>query len=162
MAPNVQYLQGDTALSEDATRALIRVNLSHTRFDFVRISDLQTSAGRQSRRGKAEFRVFASGEPEFIVSASRCRHASHDLVVGFPGDRARRLEGEPDQSDLDPSGNLGLSLPGGLPKTDDSHLGFNDGIDIPRHNAKQFPALRRAGMRSRRSAGIVSDLQERN
>ena len=27
MAPNVQYLQGDTALSEDATRALIKANL---------------------------------------------------------------------------------------------------------------------------------------
>ncbi len=61
MAPNVQYLQGDTALSEDATRALIRTNLSHIHFDFVRISDLQTSAGQQSRRGKAEFRVFTRG-----------------------------------------------------------------------------------------------------
>ena len=28
MAPNVQYLQGDTALSEDMTRALIRENLT--------------------------------------------------------------------------------------------------------------------------------------
>src|SRR5271170_5979343 len=62
MAPNVQYLQGETALSEDATRALIRANLSLAQFEFVRISDLQTSAGQQSRRGKAEFRVFTRGQ----------------------------------------------------------------------------------------------------
>ncbi len=68
MAPNVQYLQGDTALSEDATRALIKANLSHAQFEFVRISDLQTSAGQQSRRGKAEFRVFTRGH---LNSSSR-------------------------------------------------------------------------------------------
>jgi hypothetical protein len=61
LAPNVQYLQGDVALSEDATRALVGANLSRARFEFVRIADLQVSAGQQSRRGKAEFRVFARG-----------------------------------------------------------------------------------------------------
>ena len=61
MAPNVQYLQADTALSEDATRAMIRANLSHAAFEFVRIADLQTSVGKQSRRGQAEFRVFTRG-----------------------------------------------------------------------------------------------------
>jgi hypothetical protein len=61
LAPNVQYLQGDLALSEDRTRALVEVNVSHASFDFVRISDLQVSAGQQSRRGKAEFRVFTRG-----------------------------------------------------------------------------------------------------
>ena len=61
MAPNVQYLQADTALSEDATRAMIRANLSHAEFEFVRITDLQTSVGKQSRRGQAEFRVFTRG-----------------------------------------------------------------------------------------------------
>ena len=69
MAPNVQYLQGDTALSEDATRALIKANLSHAQFEFVRISDLQTSAGQQSRRGKAEFRVFTRGHLNSSVGA---------------------------------------------------------------------------------------------
>jgi hypothetical protein len=61
MAPNVQYLQADTALSEDATRAMIKANLSHAEFEFVRITDLQTSVGQQSRRGQAEFRVFTRG-----------------------------------------------------------------------------------------------------
>lgn len=61
LAPNVQYLQGDIALSEDDTRARVEANLSRARLDFVRISDLQISAGQQSRRGKAEFRAFARG-----------------------------------------------------------------------------------------------------
>lgn len=61
LAPNVQYLQGDIALSEDATRALVEANLSRARLEFVRISDLQISAGQQSRRGKAEFRAFTRG-----------------------------------------------------------------------------------------------------
>lgn len=61
MAPNVQYLHGDVALSEEVTRNLIRANLSHAQFDFIRISDLQISVGHQSRRGKAEFRAFARG-----------------------------------------------------------------------------------------------------
>lgn len=61
MAPNVQYLQADTALSEDATRGMIKANLGHAQFEFVRITDLQTSVGEQARRGLAEFRVFARG-----------------------------------------------------------------------------------------------------
>ena len=36
MAPNVQYLQADTVLSEDATRAMIKATLSHAEFEFVR------------------------------------------------------------------------------------------------------------------------------
>jgi hypothetical protein len=61
MTPNVQYLRADTALSEDATRAMIKNTLSHAEFEFVRISDLQISVGQQSRRGQAEFRVFTRG-----------------------------------------------------------------------------------------------------
>ena len=61
LAPKAMYLQGDTALSPDATRALIRNNVSRVRLEFARISELQTSVGQQSRRGKAEFRVFTRG-----------------------------------------------------------------------------------------------------
>ena len=70
LAPNVQYLQGDTALSEEATRALIRANLSRFHFDFVRISDLHASAMQQARRGTAEFRVFARGSPSSSPEAA--------------------------------------------------------------------------------------------
>ena len=61
MAPNVQYLHSETALSEALTRDLIRTNVSRVRFDFVRVSNLQTSVAQQARRGKAEFRVFTRG-----------------------------------------------------------------------------------------------------
>ena len=67
MAPNVQYLQGDTALSAEETRAMIRANLSRVQFDFVRISELQTSAGHQSRRGTGRISGFHQGTAAFIV-----------------------------------------------------------------------------------------------
>ena len=61
LTPDVEYVQDGTSLTGDATRELIRANLANTSFDFVHIQDLQTSAGRQTRRGKAEFRVYAKG-----------------------------------------------------------------------------------------------------
>ena len=61
MAPNVQYLQADSSLSEDETRAMIKTTLSRAEFEFIRISDLEISVGQQSRRGQAEFRVFTRG-----------------------------------------------------------------------------------------------------
>ena len=81
LAPNVQYLQGDTALSEDDTRALVEANLSRARFDFVRIGDLQISAGQQSRRGKAEFRVFTRGS--LTASAPEGGAAVSTWSLGF-------------------------------------------------------------------------------
>jgi hypothetical protein len=61
LAPDVVYSQGGGALPPEATRSLIRINLSHSHFDFIQISELETSFGAQGRRGKAEFRVFAKG-----------------------------------------------------------------------------------------------------
>src|SRR5436309_7364554 len=61
LTPDVQYVQHGTSLPGEATRELIRTNLSHATFDFVYIRELQTSAGRQTRRGKAEFRIYAKG-----------------------------------------------------------------------------------------------------
>ena len=134
MAPNVQYLQGDTALSEDATRALIRANLSHAQFDFVRISDLQTSAGQQSRRGKAEFRVFTRGRLTSSASADSGT-AVTTWSLGFQ-------ETEPGVWKVNrispvsiPQGIL--ALPTGLPPTDESHLGLSGGIGIFRSNARE-------------------------
>ena len=134
MAPNVQYLQGDTALSEDATRALIEANLSHARFEFVRISDLQTSAGQQSRRGKAEFRVFTRGQLSSSSGLTNIGTAVTTWSLGFqetgPGVwKVNRI------SPISiPPGSL--ALPTGLPPTDDSHLGFNGGIGFPRSSEK--------------------------
>jgi hypothetical protein len=162
LAPNVQYLQGDTALSEDATRALVRVNLSRFRFEFVRISDLHTSAMRQARRGTAEFRVFTRGSLSdssgTVDSGTRITAWSLGFQETAPGLwKVNRI------SPISiPRGILAFPYPGGMPKTDDSHLGFNDGIDIPRPGGKQLPGARRPSIRSRRAAGIVSDQQERN
>jgi len=126
MAPTVQYLQGETALTEDATRALIRTNLSHTQFDFVRISDLQTSAGQQSRRGKAEFRVFTRGR---LADSAGHLDGLTTWSLGFQ-------ETEPGVWKVNrispitmPQGIL--ALPGGKPPTDGSQIGHNDGIGFP-------------------------------
>lgn len=61
LAPDVQYLRGQTALDAEATRDLIQANLERARFDLVRVSGLRVSAAEQSRRGKAEFHVFSKG-----------------------------------------------------------------------------------------------------
>jgi hypothetical protein len=155
MAPSVQYLQGDTALSEDATRALIRSNLSHTRFEFVRITDLQTSAGRQSRRGRAEFRVLSRGHFDRLGGAVAGMTDFGTQVttwsLGFQ-------ETEPGIWKVNrispvsmPQGVL--ALPGGLPPSDDSHLGLTDGIGLPRTPGNMGRGSRRAVYRQNRPLG---------
>ena len=61
MTPDVQYVQEGQTLSGPATRSLIRNSLANSTFETVRVYGLQTSVGRQSRRGKAEFKVFTQG-----------------------------------------------------------------------------------------------------
>ncbi len=83
MAPNVQYLQADTALSEDETRAMIKDTLSQAEFEFVRISDLQISVGQQSRRGQAEFRVFTRGRLHSSLGMAELGTAVTTWSLGF-------------------------------------------------------------------------------
>ena len=59
--PDVQYVQSGESLPTAATRALVQASLAQSRFDVVRIRGLQTSAGKQTRRGKAEFKAFVRG-----------------------------------------------------------------------------------------------------
>ena len=54
-----------------------------------------------------------------------------------------------------------LTYPGGLPASDESHLGYNDGIRNPGLPPTRFRSLRR-DMRSRRSAGTGSNERHRN
>jgi hypothetical protein len=61
MAPDVQYVRGETSLDGEATRSFIRANLERARFDIVRVSGLETSAAEQSRRGTAKFHVLSKG-----------------------------------------------------------------------------------------------------
>jgi hypothetical protein len=83
MTPTVQYLQGDIALSEEATRELIRVNLRHAQFDFVRLSDLRISVGYESRRAKAEFRAFTRGSFRTPVTSVQTGTAISTWSLGF-------------------------------------------------------------------------------
>ena len=150
MAPNVQYLQGDTALSEDATRALIRANLSHARFEFVRISDLQTSAGAAIAAGESRISGLHAGAPELVAGDDRYGGTSVTTwSLGFQ-------ETEPGVWKVNRISPVSiprgiLALPGGLPPTDGSHLGFNDGIGLPRPKGR-VPDSRRPGLRPRGSA----------
>jgi ketosteroid isomerase-like protein len=154
MAPNVQYLEGDTALREDTTRALIRANLKHAHFDFVRISDLQVSAGRQSRRGKAEFRAFTRGHLDSSPGTGNAHTSVTTWSLGFqetsPGDwKVNRI------SPVSiPHGTL--ALPGGLAPTDGSHLGYNDGISTPRGTGGSLDG-RRFNFRPRGSGRMPSN-----
>jgi len=61
LTPNVHYVSGGGAKEGEAVRDYIRGILKQALFDFLRISHLKASAGGQSRRGKAEFRVIAGG-----------------------------------------------------------------------------------------------------
>jgi hypothetical protein len=120
MAPTVQYLQGDVALSEDATRDLVRANIDNARLDFVRISDLQISVGHQSRRGKAEFRVFARGSLQAPFTANGSTAVS-TWSLGF-------VETEPGVWKVNRISPISipvgaLALPGGVPYSDGSESG---------------------------------------
>jgi ketosteroid isomerase-like protein len=83
LTPDVQYVQHGAALPGEATRELIRGNLSNATFDFVYIRELQTSAGRQTRRGKAEFRVYAKGRLHTSLASYDVGTADSTWSLGF-------------------------------------------------------------------------------
>ncbi len=72
LTPDVRFIwpRIGTTISGAVLRAYIQTNLEQARFDFVRIARLRARAGRQTRRGEAEFRVITGG--------SR-RHSGADL-----------------------------------------------------------------------------------
>jgi ketosteroid isomerase-like protein len=58
---DVQYSSAGGTVSSEATRYMIEQAVANVHIDFLRISQLEASAMPQSRRGKAEFKVLASG-----------------------------------------------------------------------------------------------------
>jgi hypothetical protein len=140
LSPNVMYLQGDTALTSDYTRNLIRVNVSSAHLEFARISELRTSVGQQTRKGIAEFRVFTKGGVK----------TPSNLGAGLPSMTAWSLgfqETEPGVWKINrispvsfPAGIL--VLPGGLMPSDGSHVGMYDAIGLPRSESHLFPQSR--------------------
>jgi hypothetical protein len=160
MASNVQYLHGDTALSEDFTRALIRTNVSHARFDFVRISNLQTSVAQQARRGKAEFRVFTRGTVGFSPRITDVGTAITSWSLGFQ-------EAEPHVWKVNRISPVSiprevLALPGGTMPLDGSQIGINDGISIPRAKNHSTSQSQRMGMRGRPRSTISNSTSSTN
>jgi ketosteroid isomerase-like protein len=83
MTPDVEYVQGGAVLSGEATQGLIRANLANTAFDFIHIQDLQISAGRQTRRGKAEFHVYAKGTLRTSLASYNVGTANSTWSLGF-------------------------------------------------------------------------------
>lgn len=81
--PDVEYSQGEQALSDEAVRAMVRNTLSRAKFDFVRVSELRTSHGEQSRRGTAEFRVFAKGTLDTSLATLNVGTANSTWSLGF-------------------------------------------------------------------------------
>jgi ketosteroid isomerase-like protein len=137
LAPNVMYLQGDTALMSDDTRALIRKNVSDVHLEFARITELRTSIGQQTRRGIAEFRVFTRGGLKSWSHVSDGMTSMTAWSLGFQ-------ETEPGVWKIYrispvsiPSGVL--ALPGGVTPSDGSHIGLSDAIGVPRSGAQSFP-----------------------
>jgi hypothetical protein len=83
LTPDVEYGQSGTYLSGEATRELIRVNLANATFDFVHINRLQTSAGGTTRRGKAEFQVYAKGTLRMSLGSYNIGTANSTWSLGF-------------------------------------------------------------------------------
>jgi hypothetical protein len=160
LAPTVQYLQGDTSLSEVATRALIQVNLGTSHFDFVRLSDLHISAMQQARRGTAEFRVFTRGSrglsPEIVSAGTSMTAWSLGFQETAPGTwKVNRI------SPISiPRGSL--AFPTGLPESDASHPGLNDGIRFPRPRRRSFIDSRHTSVQNQQPAVLQSSKQESN
>jgi hypothetical protein len=78
LTPDVQYATQGHSIQGPAVRSFIQATLERAKFDFVRISNLKASVGGLSRRGQAEFRVFASGELDMMHGAS-----GSDWSLGF-------------------------------------------------------------------------------
>jgi hypothetical protein len=71
------------SLSGEQTRELIRTNLANAAFDFIHVQDLQTSAGRHTRRGKAEFRIYAKGTLRLSLATYNVGTANSTWSLGF-------------------------------------------------------------------------------
>lgn len=83
LTPEVEYVQDGISLSGAATREFIRANLANAAFDFIHIQDLQASAGRQTRRGKAEFRIYAQGTLRTSLATYNVGRANSTWSFGF-------------------------------------------------------------------------------
>ena len=89
MGPEVRFQNGDGSMDPEATRAMIRDTISHTQFEFIRISNLQINVGEQSRRGTAEFRVLAKGNMNTPVAQMNVGSFNSIWSLGFQETKPR-------------------------------------------------------------------------
>jgi ketosteroid isomerase-like protein len=83
LTPDVEYGRNGGALSGDDTRDLIRANLANATFDFVHINGLQINAGSKTRRGNAEFQVYAKGTLRMSLGSYNVGTANSTWSLGF-------------------------------------------------------------------------------
>ena len=76
-------MQDGIPLSGEATPELIRANLANAAFNFIHVQDLQASAGQQTRRGKAEFRIYAEGTLRTSLATYNVGTANSTWSLGF-------------------------------------------------------------------------------
>ena len=110
MAPDVRFQKGNTTLEPDTTRDLIRTNLSNITFEFVRVSNLQTNVGEQSRRGSAEFRVIAKGNLHTSLATMNIGTPNSVWSLGFQEAKPGSLAGQPDHTGPAPEWSSGDAL----------------------------------------------------
>lgn len=119
LTPDVQYAQGGDTLSGEATRGYIRSLLSGAKFDFVRISHLETEAFRLSRRGTAEFRVIAGGSVQMSLVQVNFGTTNSDWSLGFDEVSPRVWKVDRITPTRMPAGGPGPSKPGRGPRQRD-------------------------------------------
>ena len=83
LTPDIQYVQNGKSLPAELTRGLIRTNLANATFDFVHVNSLQTSVGRQSRRGVADFVIYAKGTLRTSIQSYNVGTANSSWSLGF-------------------------------------------------------------------------------
>jgi ketosteroid isomerase-like protein len=83
LTPDITYSGSESSRDSEATRALISGYVSSVQLEFARISDLKISVGEQTRRGSAEFRVFAKGGFKTTSSVAEGRTAVSAWSMGF-------------------------------------------------------------------------------
>jgi hypothetical protein len=137
LAPNVMYQQGDTALTAEVTRALIHANVSNVHLEFARITELRTSVGQQTRRGIAEFRVFTKGGLKMTSNVTEGMTAMTAWSLGFQETKPGVWKIYRISPVWIPRGVL--ALPGGVLPADESHIGLNDAIGVPRTDVHSYP-----------------------
>ena len=101
LTPDVEYGQGGTYLSGEATRELIRANLTNATFDFVHINGLQTSAGRNNATGEGGVSGLCEGHVADVAGHLQCGNSEFNLVSRLSRDCTGYLEGKPDHAGID-------------------------------------------------------------